>query len=469
MESERLLSEEGDETGSELDTDSGHQSAQCPSNASGTSDDGYRLEGEQHATQKSGMTSVQKKLLASLAVVRMLNGSLIAVMIPFFPVEAASRGVSQTVISGLFSCFSVARMATNPFIGRLVLLVGLSRLYNLGLATAGLTTIIFGTLNYIADTSTFVTACYLVRLVEAIGSEAITICGYTIVGNQFPSRVNRVVALLNSALTIGLALTPAIWGGLFALGGFGTPFFTLGVIMLLMAALNLRLMPTIQGTTNRSSMKFSKTLWLFAKSTGNWVCMVTVFTYASYVSTVASAFAPYANDALGVPPSQVGFYYLVNTSGYAIMNLFWGWLADRQQNRYKIMSPCLIVSSFGIFLLSPSPLLGLKPVWWLTGLGMAIAQAFSGGALTPCFKTMLESSIEGGLEDDLSTQSLVSSAYQMAFSIGVAVGPLLGGILVDIYGFPWMTTMLAFLMASVGLLVGVKAISASQAQCRDKK
>ncbi|XP_037093733.1 uncharacterized protein LOC119113538 [Pollicipes pollicipes] len=172
-------------------------------------------------------------------------------------------------------------MVTNPFIGHLVPLVGLNRLYNFGLVTAGLTTIVFGTLNYIADTSTFVAACYLVRLVEAIGSEAITICGFTIAGSQFPSRVNRVVALMISSLTIGLALTPAIWGGLFALGGFGTPFYTLGVIMLLMAALNLRLMPTIQQAANGSSTNFSKTLRLFAKSTGNWACMVTVF--ACYV------------------------------------------------------------------------------------------------------------------------------------------------------------------------------------------
>ena len=81
---------------------------------------------------------------------------------------------------------------------------------------------------------------YVVRLVEAAGSSAISTCGFTIAGSQFGERVTTAVAVIGSSLTMGIALTPAIWGGLYALGGFGTPFYTLGVIMLVMAAVNIR-------------------------------------------------------------------------------------------------------------------------------------------------------------------------------------------------------------------------------------
>ncbi|XP_037094337.1 MFS-type transporter SLC18B1-like [Pollicipes pollicipes] len=455
METDKLLSRRTG-SGSESERHVGYESISEPANTSGPpASEG----GMQRAANNSGMTSAQKKLLASLLIVRMLNGSLIAVMIPFFPVEAASRGVSQTVISSLFSVFAVAKMIMSPFIGRLAPVVGITRLYNFGIAAAGVSTVIFGTLNYIADTSTFVAACFLVRLVEAAGSAAIAVCGYTIAGSQFPGKVNRVVALLGSALTIGLALTPAIWGGLFALGGFGTPFYTLGAIMLLMAAVNQRLMPTMEKITSGPQTSFFKNFRVFIGSTGNWICMATVLIFSADVSTVSSAIAPYANDVLGVSPSTLGLYYLVSTTMYAIINFLWGWLAEGMRNRYKMMSPCLLVASFGILLVAPSPLLGLEPAWWITGLGMTIEDMFIGGALTPCFKLMLDCSVQNGLEFGFGTQSFVAGVYQMMFSMGIAIGPISGGIIVDAYGFPWMTTVLAFATASVGLLIGIKAIS----------
>ncbi|XP_037093927.1 MFS-type transporter SLC18B1-like [Pollicipes pollicipes] len=460
METDSLL---GPKTGSASGSDSytEYESTQHAEDTDAPSDGNHGVSINQHVARDDRMTTAQKKLLACLVMVRILNGSLVAIMIPFFPVEAASRGVSQTVISSLFTAFALAKMIMSPFIGRLAPLLGIKWLYNFGVAASGLATIVFGTLNYIADTSAFVAACFLVRLMEAAGSAATAVCSFTIIGSQFPSRVNRVVALLGSALTIGMALTPAIWGGLFALGGFGIPFYTLGVIMLLMAAVNQRLMPTIEKTTSESQTHLLSSLRLLAGSTGNWVCMATAFIIAADVSTVDSALAPYANDVLGVASSQVGLFYIVSTTLYAGMNFFWGSLAERVQNRYKVMSPCLLVASLAILLVAPSSSFGLNPSWWVTGLGMTLELMFIGGAITPCFKIMLDSGIERGLEDSLSTLSLIASVYQMTFSLGIAVGPLSGGIIVDMYGFPCMIIVLALATAAVGVLVGVKAVFVS--------
>ena len=105
---------------------------------------------------KEPLTWSQKKLLLGLVLMSLLNGSLGAVMIPFFPVEAASRGVSQVTISAVFSCFALAQMVVSPVVGRVAPVVGVTRLYNAGIATAGVTTVVFGALYHISDTRLFV-------------------------------------------------------------------------------------------------------------------------------------------------------------------------------------------------------------------------------------------------------------------------------------------------------------------------
>ncbi|XP_043204703.1 MFS-type transporter SLC18B1-like [Amphibalanus amphitrite] len=242
-----------------------------------------------------------------------MDGSLIAIMIPFFPVEAASRGVSQAAISGVFSCYAVAKMMLSPLVGRLAPKIGISRLYNIGLALAGATTLLFGLLNRIEDTQTFMGAAFAVRLVEAVGSAAISTCGYTIAGSEFGSRVTTAVAVIGSSLTLGVALTPALWGGLYAVGGFGTPFFTLGALMLLTSAALIRLIPDIE-STHCQQAPFATSLLKFLGAVDNWLCLATVFVFSAVINTVEATLAVYADRVLGVPPTLVGLFFLVSST-----------------------------------------------------------------------------------------------------------------------------------------------------------
>ena len=424
-------------------------------NVSNRARDDTPLLGEQ--TPPASFTTTQKQLLAGLALANILNGSLVAVMIPFFPVEAAARGVPQTTISALFSCFAVGQMLLSPVVGRLAPVVGVTRLYNIGISVAGLSTLVFGSLYHIGDTDLFVAACFLTRLVESAGMAAVTTCGYTIAGSQFPGRVNTAVAWLGSSLTAGLALTPVFWGGLYAVGGFGTPFYTLGVIMVAVAAFNFWLMPAVEEDTSRRQPHFTRTLLVFLSSSDNLICMATVFMFSTDFSTVDASIAPYADAVLGITPAMIGLYLFVSTSLYVVANFFWGWLAERSRLPFALMAPCLLLSSLGLLVLAPSPLLGLAPSRWLLGVGLSVEEVFFGGAFTPCYKVMLDASVARGLDDSLTTQSFVSSMLQTMYTMGVAIGPVSGGALIDTYGFPVMTTVLAFVTMFVSVLVTIKA------------
>ncbi|KAF0312157.1 MFS-type transporter SLC18B1 [Amphibalanus amphitrite] len=170
---------------------------------------------------------------------------------------------------------------------------------------------LFGLLNRIEDTQTFMGAAFAVRLVEAVGSAAIATCGYTIAGSEFGSRVTTAVAVIGSSLTAGLALTPALWGGLYAVGGFGTPFFTLGALMLLTSVALICLIPDSESADCQQA-SFVASLLKFLGAADNWLCLATVFVYSADVYTVEAAFAVYADRVLAVPPTLVGLFFLVS-------------------------------------------------------------------------------------------------------------------------------------------------------------
>ncbi|XP_043213496.1 MFS-type transporter SLC18B1-like [Amphibalanus amphitrite] len=398
----------------------------------------------------------QRRLLAGLAVVCVLSGSLIAVMVPFFPSEAASRGVSQTTISGVFSCFALTQMLLYPLVAPLALRLGVTRLYNIGIATAGVSTIAFGTFYHIPGGAGFIAACFVARVVEAAGTAAVSACGFTIIGNQFSGRSSSVVALVSAAQSAGLSVAPAIGGGLYAAAGFGLPFYVLGSVMVVTAAVNMRFMPAVEKTDDSPS-DVTKMFRTLAASPENWLCLLIVFCYSLDFFTFESCVAPYAVAALGITPATLGLYFTVATGSYVFTSILWARLAERTTNPYSMMSLCLLLVSASQLLIPPASFLGLQPTWWLFGLGMTLQEALFGGAYIPCFQLMLAASVRAGLHDDLRTHAFVSSVFWSAYSLGTVVGPLAGGLLVDAYGFPLMMMAVAALTLTVALLTACQA------------
>ena len=393
----------------------------------------------------------QKKLLVGLVLVSLLNGSLTAVMIPFFPVEASSRGIPQVTISAVFSCFAMAQMLLSPVVGRVAPAIGVTRLYNIGIATAGVTTVVFGTLYHIADTRLFVAACFLVRTAEAAGTAAVSGCAFTIIANQFPERTSRAVALISASSSLGLSVGPAIGSGLYALAGFSLPFYVTGGTMLVVAALNYWFMPSVD-RPQRTPVPYLSMLRVFARSKQNWLCLLNVFHYSLVFLTFDTSVAPYADRVLGVTPATLGLYFTVATAAYALTSYLWARVTESSRRPHAFVSAGLLVVCVSALLIPPSPLLGLPPRWWLLGLGMTLMESAFGGAYIPCFQLMLAAGRRCGLADDLVTQAFVSSVLWTVFSLGCVAGPPLGGLVVDLYGFPVMMTCLAGLILLVAVL-----------------
>ena len=397
----------------------------------------------------------QTNLLAVLCVISLLSESLVSLMYTFFPAEASRRGLSQKLISGVFSCFAVTQLASYPLLARLTPTVGVHRVYSAGLATAAITTIAFGTLEHIKDPTIFISACFAVRMVEAFGVAAINTCAFTVVSSCMPESASVAVGYIAAAQSVGMAVAPAAGGGLFALGGFGVPFYVLGVLMLMMYVASTWLLPAVCDA-HAPEDNFLQRLWTLAGSSEAWVCCCVVATYSGEFAAFGSSLSPYAISALNMPTSEIGLLFLAASSAYAVSSVLWGRLLEPLSNPYYIMSGCMLMVSCSLLLMPPWPVLatlGLHPSRWLMGGAMVLHEVAFSGPFAPCLKLMNLGARRHGLSDSVATRALVSSVFGTAFSLGQVVGPLSGGALVDWIGFPDMMAVLAAVTAAVALLV----------------
>ncbi|XP_043213608.1 uncharacterized protein LOC122377555 [Amphibalanus amphitrite] len=420
------------------------------------------------AAQPTPLSRHQIRLLLGLAAISFLNGSMSGVVMLFFPVEAARRGVSLTAISGAFSSAALGQVLLYPLVGPLALRVGVTRLFNCSAAAAGVSTVAFGLLFYIRDDTGFLAACYAMRMVEAVGRSTASACAFTIIANRLSQRASSAVALMTAAETAGLTVTPALGSSLYALAGSGLPFYVTGGALTLMSLVNVKLIPNVEREDD-SSGDLLCSVRVFVSSRENWLCMLIVFSYAMTLMVLASSTAPYADAALGITPATFGLYLSVANGAHVAISFVWARLVERAANPYPVMALSLLLEAVSQLLTPPAPFLGLQPSWWLFGLGLTLVQASIGGAFIPCFELMLAGMLRAGLPDDLRTHALTSSVFWSLNSLGKIVGSLLAGLLMDAFGFPVMMTIVAAETGLVMLLTAAQAALKARQLTRSKK
>lgn len=174
----------------------------------------------------------QHLILICLALISFTSMLAMAIIAPFFPKEAAMKGMPESVNGLVFSVYAFVLMVFSPVMSIIIPMVGTKLTLIMGVFVAGVANILFGVLDKIDDLNLFTFFCFLVRVFEAIGATAFSTATYTILMEEFPDNIGTAFSIVETSVGLGLSLGPAIGGFLYSFGGYGLPFFVLGAIML---------------------------------------------------------------------------------------------------------------------------------------------------------------------------------------------------------------------------------------------
>ena len=404
--------------------------------------------------QTRRLSTYQKLILVSLSLVSFTSFLCMSIMAPFFPKVASEKGMSGAVSGFLFSFYALIVMISSPILGHCLPKVGAKFMLISGIFAAGVSSIIFGLLNYLNTTLEFTIYCFIVRGVEAVGAAAFSTASYTYIMYIFPDDIGTAFGLTETCVGVGMSLGPAIGSGLYSLGGYGLPFYSLGGLILLNIPICWFIVQPIDCLESKppDSNQESHDVVRRNEPPKSYWALITIPQVAaiSLVVVIVSQSQGFLDPTVephfrqyGLGTGFVGLVFLLMSLAYALLSPITGWIATKMENKYPLMFIGLMLSAFGLILLGPSWFIPLTPDVWISTISMVIMGFAYAVAFIPTFECILDLAIEKGFGDNVKTYSLVSGLWSSMYSLGEVTGPLFGGLFVDIFDFRHGVTIMA--------------------------
>ncbi|KXJ18871.1 MFS-type transporter SLC18B1 [Exaiptasia diaphana] len=167
-----------------------------------------------------------------------------AMWAPFFPGEAAERGVSSTEVGFIFGTYSLGAVVASLIYGPFVIpRTGPNYVLVAGLFLNGVINLMCGFGDIIEDHVPFTIFFFIMRAVGSLGGAACETSIVVILTQEFPGHLPIIMGFLEIAAGLGFTAGPVIGGMLHALGGFRLPMLAVGVTMLLFVPMIWILLP----------------------------------------------------------------------------------------------------------------------------------------------------------------------------------------------------------------------------------
>ncbi|XP_054282823.1 MFS-type transporter SLC18B1-like isoform X1 [Macrosteles quadrilineatus] len=389
----------------------------------------------------SEFSKQQVLVLLTLALGNFLSFCSMSILAPFFPKEANLKGMDVSLSGLVFSFYALIVSLTAPFLGKMLPKIGAKPLYIWGLMLAAASNILFGLLPHIMDYTLFTVMAFLVRGMEALGASAFSTSSFVFIVETFPDNISTILGVMETVIGLGMSVGPAIGGILYSIGGFGLPFFILGGIMFIVVPLDIWVLPPASAETKNNP---SGSFWKLVKIPAVFVVSIIIVISSNVWSFLDPVLEPHL-ETFSLTSRQVGFVFLLFSSVYAVFSLFWGWLADKLNNHWSMMVVGLAISTGSLLVLGPSPHLTSKPnALWVDLVALCVLGISVALTLMPTYQAILNFAVERGLKRHVTTYSLVAGTWSCMYSLGEMIGPTVGGFALQNYGFPILTTGMAY-------------------------
>ncbi|XP_044022462.1 MFS-type transporter SLC18B1 [Siniperca chuatsi] len=393
------------------------------------------------------MTRQQILTLISMASVNFSSMICYSILGPFFPNEALKKGASQTVIGLIFGCYAVCNLIGSLILGRYIVQIGAKFMLVAGLFVSSGCTILFGLLDRVPAGPTFITLCFIVRSIDAVGFAAAMTSSFAMTAKIFPNNVATVLGSLEIFTGLGLIMGPPVGGWFYQSFGYEVPFMLLGCFLLIMVPFNIYVLPTIDADPSKDSF-----FRLLTQVKIVLICFV-IFTLSAGLGFLDATLSLFAIERFSLSFGYVGLIMLGLSLPYCLASPVMGYFTDKYlATRSWFMVTGGVATAIGFCLLGPAPFLHIPSQLWLLILMLGVIGFSLGMTAIPTFPEIITCAYEQGFEEGLSTLGMVSGLFGAVWSMGMFYGPIVGGLITQHLSFEWAAAVqggLTFLAAFV--------------------
>ncbi|KAF7201329.1 MFS-type transporter SLC18B1 [Nothobranchius furzeri] len=394
------------------------------------------------------MTRTQTLTLISIASVNFSSMICYSILGPFFPNEAVKKGASQTVVGLIFGSYAVCNLIGSLIMGKYIVQIGAKFMLIAGLFVSSVCTITFGLLDRAPAGAAFITLCFIVRSIDALGFAAAMTSSFAMTAKIFPNNVATVLGSLEIFTGLGLILGPPVGGWFYHSFGYEVPFMLLGFLLLIMVPFNIYVLPSIEADPSKDSF-----LRLLSHVRVVLICFV-IFTLSAGLGFIDATLSLFAMKTFNLSSGYVGLIMLGLSLPYCLASPLIGYFTDKypvSRNGFTVTGG--IITAAGFFLLGPAPFLHISSQLWLMIITLGLIGFSLGMTAIPTFPEIIKYAQEQGFEEGLSTLGMVSGLFGAFWSLGMFYGPIVGGLITQNLNFEWgatvqggMTFLAAFLL-----------------------
>nr|XP_040056203.1 MFS-type transporter SLC18B1 isoform X1 [Gasterosteus aculeatus aculeatus] len=378
------------------------------------------------------MTRQQTLTLISMASVNFSSMICYSILGPFFPNEAVKKGASQTVIGLIFGCYAVCNLIGSLIMGKYIVQIGAKFMLVAGLFVSSGCTILFGLLDRAPAGAAFISICFIVRSIDALGFAAAMTSTFAMTGKIFPNNVATVLGCLEVFTGLGLILGPPLGGWLYQSFGYEVPFMLLGCFLLIMVPFNIYVLPSIEAEPSKDSF-----LPLLSKVKILLICYV-IFTLSAGLGFLDATLSLFAMAKFNLSAGFVGLIFLGLSLPYCLGSPLIGYISDKYPStRSWFMVTGGAVTAFGFVMLGPVPFLHIQGQLWLQVFMLVVIGFSLGMTVIPTFPEIITCAYEHGYDEGLSTLGMVSGLFGAFWSAGMFYGPIVGGLITQNLSFEW--------------------------------
>jgi len=335
----------------------------------------------------------------------------LGIISPLIPIYAEKLGAGGIWIGFIFSAFPIARSIAMPFIG------------NISDKHGRKVFIIFGLFIYTLLSIGYIWANDIpkltwVRLLHGVASAMVVPIAMAYIGEISPKgEEGKYVGTFSISVFTGIGVGPLIGGFCNDYFGFSSVFLTMGVFSFIAFCLAVTYLPEQSNSIKNSKTNSDVSIWSVLKN--NTVRGLIAYRIVLAMGRgVIISFLPILAQMRHLSGTQIGILISVNTLVVAVLQRFFGKIADQ----YNKMWMCISGGTISLVAIGLTPVAAdffqLLILGLLLGLGGAVA--------IPALSAM---AVTRGKQLGMGT---TLGLFTTAMSVGMMISPILAGSIVDV-------------------------------------
>ncbi|GAB2559051.1 multidrug resistance protein [Gracilibacillus alcaliphilus] len=284
-----------------------------------------------------------RKMITVLCVLSFLVGFDLIVTVPMLPAISESLNINMEISGVLFISYALAYALFGLITGSISDRVGKKKILLVGITIFSIATFVTGLSNSLVVLIGF-------RVLAGLGAALIQPTVYSIVGEVVTyEQRGKVMGSVTAALILPTVIGIPIAGFITDMFNWRVPFFTIGIVGVVMLIVTRTFIPRFKSTTSSSVVKMIK------NALSNRIVTRTLlisFMYYGGLEAIFSIIGIYYNQYYNLSASFIGGILLFAGIASVLGSIISGKVMGRPHNKKRLLLAVSIVSLFSILFLT---------------------------------------------------------------------------------------------------------------------